>query len=95
MTVRVTCWGARGSIPSPGRAMAGYGGNTSCVALTLSDGSELILDAGTGIRPLGLGLRLAADAPVRVLLTHLHLDHIQGLMFFAPLFSPGASGAEM
>ena len=67
--------------------MAGYGGNTACVELTLSDGSELILDAGTGIRELGQA-RESSDAPVQVLLTHLHLDHIQGLMFFAPLFDP-------
>jgi phosphoribosyl 1,2-cyclic phosphodiesterase len=86
MTVRY--WGARGSIPAPGREMAGYGGNTSCVQLVLSDGTEVILDAGTGIRELG---RLGDHGPstVHVLLTHLHLDHIQGLMFFAPLFDPG------
>jgi phosphoribosyl 1,2-cyclic phosphodiesterase len=68
--------------------MAGYGGNTSCVELTLSDGSELILDAGTGIRELGHS-RPTPEQPVNVLLTHLHLDHIQGLMFFPPLFDPG------
>jgi phosphoribosyl 1,2-cyclic phosphodiesterase len=85
MPLRVTYWGARGSIPAPAPAMAGYGGNTSCVEVTLSDGSELILDAGTGIRELGLA-RGGQDKPVDVLLTHLHLDHIQGLMFFAPLF---------
>jgi phosphoribosyl 1,2-cyclic phosphodiesterase len=61
-----------------------YGGNTSCVQLTLDSGEVLILDAGTGIRTLGLDL---ATAPkVNILLTHLHLDHIQGLMFFPPCF---------
>jgi phosphoribosyl 1,2-cyclic phosphodiesterase len=64
-----------------------YGGNTSCVQLTLSDGSALILDAGTGIRNLGLDMG-ATDDPIHILLTHLHLDHIQGLMFFAPAFRP-------
>jgi phosphoribosyl 1,2-cyclic phosphodiesterase len=64
-----------------------YGGNTSCVEVTLSDGSTLILDAGTGIRNLGLALP-RAQRPIHILLTHLHLDHIQGLMFFAPLFRP-------
>jgi phosphoribosyl 1,2-cyclic phosphodiesterase len=64
-----------------------YGGNTSCVQVTLSDGTDLVLDAGTGIRPLGLGLP-PSDRPVHILLTHLHLDHIQGLMFFAPMFRP-------
>jgi phosphoribosyl 1,2-cyclic phosphodiesterase len=65
-----------------------YGGNTTCVEVTLSDGSTLVLDAGTGIRQLGIRL-LASTEPVHVLLTHLHLDHIQGLMFFAPLFQEG------
>jgi phosphoribosyl 1,2-cyclic phosphodiesterase len=61
-----------------------YGGNTSCVQLTLSNGDVLILDAGTGIRTLGLDL--APDKRIHILLTHLHLDHIQGLMFFPPCF---------
>jgi phosphoribosyl 1,2-cyclic phosphodiesterase len=78
-------WGARGSVPAPGPEMNRYGGNTSCVQLTLSDGSELILDAGTGIRSLGVAM--AARMPkINILLTHLHLDHIQGLMFFPPCF---------
>jgi phosphoribosyl 1,2-cyclic phosphodiesterase len=62
-----------------------YGGNTSCVQVTLEDGTILVLDAGTGIR--NLGIALAGKAPeLHILLTHLHLDHIQGLMFFAPAF---------
>jgi len=83
-------WGARGSIPAPGPETMRYGGNTSCVELTLSDDSKLILDAGTGIRNLGLtrGGRDQFDGPIHILLTHLHLDHIQGLMFFAPAFRP-------
>jgi phosphoribosyl 1,2-cyclic phosphodiesterase len=87
--MNVKIWGSRGSVPAPGPETARYGGNTSCVQITLDDGRVLVLDAGTGIR--GLGLALAASAePVRVeiLLTHLHLDHIQGLMFFAPCFRP-------
>jgi phosphoribosyl 1,2-cyclic phosphodiesterase len=85
--VKVKLWGPRGSIPSPGPETLRYGGNTSCVGVTLSDGSLLALDAGTGIRNLGLDL---GDAPARlhILLTHLHLDHIQGLVFFAPAFKP-------
>jgi ribonuclease BN (tRNA processing enzyme) len=66
-----------------------YGANTSCVQVTLSDGTQLVLDAGTGIRTLGLS-PAAPQAPVNILLTHLHLDHIQGLMFFAPCFDAGA-----
>ncbi len=80
-------WGVRGSIAVPRSSSLRYGGNTSCVEVTLSDGSELILDAGTGVRDLGAARN--ADGPaVQVLLTHLHLDHIQGLLFFAPLFEP-------
>jgi phosphoribosyl 1,2-cyclic phosphodiesterase len=61
-----------------------YGGNTSCVQVTLSSGDELILDAGTGIR--NLGVDLGGGRRIHILLTHLHLDHIQGLMFFPPCF---------
>jgi phosphoribosyl 1,2-cyclic phosphodiesterase len=83
--MQLKVWGARGSVPAPGPEMIRYGGNTSCVQATLSDGSALILDAGTGIR--GLGVALAARNPrIHILLTHLHLDHIQGLMFFSPCF---------
>ena len=86
--MRIKVWGARGSVPAPGPDMNRYGGNTSCVQVTFRDGSQLILDAGTGIRTLGLEL---ADAPrVGILLTHLHLDHIQGLMFFPPCFRSDA-----
>jgi phosphoribosyl 1,2-cyclic phosphodiesterase len=57
------------------------------VQLTLSDGSVIVLDAGTGIRNLGIAMR-PPEQPLHILLTHLHLDHIQGLMFFAPAFRP-------
>jgi phosphoribosyl 1,2-cyclic phosphodiesterase len=85
--VRVKVWGARGSIPAPGPETMRYGGNTSCVQVTLLDGTILVLDAGTGIRSLGLALT-PSEQPLNILLTHLHLDHIQGLMFFAPMFRP-------
>jgi phosphoribosyl 1,2-cyclic phosphodiesterase len=83
--LRVKVWGARGSVPSPGPETVRYGGNTSCVQVTLDDGTILVLDAGTGIRAMGIALA-AEPAHVHILLTHLHLDHIQGLMFFAPAF---------
>src|ERR687891_909540 len=86
--MRIKVWGARGSVPAPGPQMNRYGGNTSCVQVTLSSGEELILDAGTGIRTLGLDL--AGRERINILLTHLHLDHIQGLMFFPPCFRPEA-----
>jgi phosphoribosyl 1,2-cyclic phosphodiesterase len=77
--------GRRGSIPVPGSGTAGFGGNTSCAQVTADDGTVLILDAGTGIRELGAATA-GHDRRLHILLTHLHLDHIQGLMFFAPLF---------
>jgi phosphoribosyl 1,2-cyclic phosphodiesterase len=84
--VKVKVWGVRGSVPAPGPETNRYGGNTSCVQVTLSDGTVLALDAGTGIRSLGLSL--PEPDRINILLTHLHLDHIQGLMFFAPAFNP-------
>jgi phosphoribosyl 1,2-cyclic phosphodiesterase len=85
--VKVKVWGARGSVPSPGPETTRYGGNTSCVQVTLDDGTVIVLDAGTGIRNLGI-LAGARTPRFHILLTHLHLDHIQGLMFFAPAFRP-------
>jgi phosphoribosyl 1,2-cyclic phosphodiesterase len=85
--VKVRIWGARGSVPAPGPETTRYGGNTSCLEVTLSDGTMLILDAGTGIRTLGLQ-RVEKGAHIQILLTHLHLDHIQGLLFFQPSFDP-------
>ncbi len=67
--------------------MMRYGGNTSCVQVVLADGTEIILDAGTGIRELGAA-RTSNAKSLHMLLTHLHLDHIQGLLFFPPLFDP-------
>lgn len=86
--MRIKVWGARGSVPAPGPQMNRYGGNTSCVQVTLASGDELIIDAGTGIRTLGLDL--AGRRRIDIVLTHLHLDHIQGLMFFPPCFRSDA-----
>jgi phosphoribosyl 1,2-cyclic phosphodiesterase len=87
--VRVRFWGVRGSIPAPGSTTTAVGGNTSCVQVRGEDGTELILDAGSGIRTLTPS-DLNHATRVHILLTHLHLDHIQGLLFFAPLFDPRA-----
>ena len=87
MIVRV--WGARGSLAAPGPATVGYGGNTSCVEVELSDGTILILDAGSGIRELGRRLAERGPGRVHICLTHLHLDHVEGLGFFGPLWTAG------
>ena len=87
----VTFWGTRGSIPTPGAHTARYGGNTPCVAVEGAGGQLVILDAGTGIRALGLKLVEQQDGAVNaeILLSHTHWDHIQGLPYFKPFFSPG------
>jgi phosphoribosyl 1,2-cyclic phosphodiesterase len=84
--VRATIWGCRGSLATPGDRTIRYGGNTSSVEVRTAGGRLVVLDAGTGIRELGLALG-EAPAHVDLLLTHLHLDHVEGLGFFAPLFA--------
>jgi phosphoribosyl 1,2-cyclic phosphodiesterase len=81
-------WGTRGSQATPGHETVRYGGNTSCVEVRATPDTAIVLDAGTGIRPLGhsLGPEIVR---VDVLLTHLHMDHIQGLGFFDVLHRPG------
>jgi phosphoribosyl 1,2-cyclic phosphodiesterase len=87
MTHDLTFWGTRGSIPTPGPGTARYGGNTPCISIVGAPGRLVILDAGSGLRPLGHELMkqhqglLTAD----ILLSHTHWDHIQGLPFFKPL----------
>jgi phosphoribosyl 1,2-cyclic phosphodiesterase len=85
--VKITLWGTRGSLPSPGPDTVRYGGNTACVELRGKDQGLVVLDAGTGIRRLGATLEPSIPR-VDVLLTHLHIDHIQGLGFFGPLERP-------
>jgi phosphoribosyl 1,2-cyclic phosphodiesterase len=87
--VIVRVWGARGSLSAPGPTTVGYGGNTSCVELELADGTTLILDAGSGIRELGQRLLGRDPGVLKICLTHLHLDHVEGLGFFAPLWTAG------
>jgi len=80
----------RGSIPTPGPATVRYGGNTSCIEVRNGD-EIIILDAGTGLRPLGLALLeefKGRPLNLTLLITHTHWDHIQGLPFFAPIYNP-------
>jgi phosphoribosyl 1,2-cyclic phosphodiesterase len=85
--VKVTLWGTRGTLPAMGPETARYGGNTASVEVRGSNGTLLVLDAGTGIRRLGMSLKPGLQR-VDILLSHLHLDHVQGLGVFGPLFQP-------
>ena len=91
MSVTLTFWGTRGSIPVSGPATARTGGSTPCLTLEAADAPLTILDAGTGIRALGASI---GDRPLtggQLLISHTHWDHIQGLPFFTPLWHHGTS----
>jgi phosphoribosyl 1,2-cyclic phosphodiesterase len=88
--MKVAIWGSRGSIASAGPETNRYGGNTACVEVRAAEPGiqpAIILDAGTGLRRAGIALA-GMSGPIHLLLTHLHMDHIQGLGFFRPLFEP-------
>jgi phosphoribosyl 1,2-cyclic phosphodiesterase len=93
VAIRLTFWGVRGSIPTPGPKTVKYGGNTSCLELRFgADDRLVIIDAGSGIRELA-GKLLANDlkkGPIRtkIFLSHTHWDHIMGFPFFTPIFIP-------
>ena len=87
--MKVRFWGVRGSFPTPVARNMGYGGNTTCLEVNLPGGERLILDAGTGI--IDLGPSLTNDQELHIFFTHLHWDHLQGLPFFSPLYTPSTS----
>ncbi len=88
--MKLTFWGVRGSIPSPGKQTVRYGGNTPCLELRLDDDKLLIFDAGTGIRNFGDHLINAGESvKAHLFISHPHWDHIQGFPFFKPAFIPG------
>jgi phosphoribosyl 1,2-cyclic phosphodiesterase len=85
--MEIRFWGTRGSIPSPGPQTLEFGGNTTCVEVTLDSGRRIVIDAGTGIRVLGEQLKTsAATVRMHLLLTHNHWDHLLGLPFFDPIY---------
>jgi phosphoribosyl 1,2-cyclic phosphodiesterase len=89
--MRVRFWGVRGSTPTPQKENMGFGGNTSCTEIRTDANEILIFDGGTGIRLLGKELEQEfGDRPIRahIFFSHFHLDHIQGIPFFRPLYNP-------
>jgi phosphoribosyl 1,2-cyclic phosphodiesterase len=93
--MKLRFWGVRGSFATPGPHYLRYGGNTPAVEITSDAGRRVLIDLGTGITELGKQLMAGEFGEGRgtlpVLLTHTHLDHIQGLPFFTPLFIRGNS----
>jgi len=88
---RLSFWGVRGSTPTVDPATWRYGGNTPCLELTAPDGTQFILDCGTGLRVLGSRWTAPAsgerNSETHIFVTHYHWDHIQGIPFFSPLYS--------
>ncbi|MFH0918982.1 MAG: MBL fold metallo-hydrolase [Fibrobacterota bacterium] len=86
--MQITCWGCRGSLPTPGHSTVKYGGNTTCFQIDGKDGTLIIIDAGTGLR--ALGNHLIKEDPrknITMLVTHAHWDHLLGFPFFVPAYS--------
>jgi len=85
--MKVKFWGTRGSIPVPGDQTTVYGGNTTCLEITLGKGRTVIVDSGTGIRPLGRKLMEENNiSQLYLFITHIHWDHILGFPFFNPIY---------
>ena len=85
--MKIKFWGTRGSIPVPGKETILYGGNTTCLEITLESGRTVVIDAGTGIRALGDKLTAEQDrVNIHLLMTHIHWDHVLGFPFFAPIY---------
>lgn len=87
---KLSFWGVRGSTPTVDPATWRYGGNTPCLELMAPDGTQFILDCGTGLRVLGSrwGAPKGGSTPeTHIFVTHYHWDHIQGLPFFSPLYA--------
>ena len=87
--LRIKFWGVRGSYPAPGAGTVRYGGNTACVEIRAGE-RTIILDAGTGIIPLGRELARRRALEVVLLFSHVHHDHTQGFPFFLPAYLPAA-----
>lgn len=87
--MKATCYGVRGSLPTPGPGTVRYGGNTSCIEIEIPGSDQIfVLDAGTGIRILGAELAPKRGKVINLFISHTHWDHIQGFPFFVPIYMP-------
>ncbi|MEJ2307176.1 MAG: 4Fe-4S binding protein, partial [candidate division WOR-3 bacterium] len=89
--MKIKLLGTRGSIPTPGKDTVKYGGNTTCIDLTLNNGEKIIIDAGSGMRVLSEEILSQKINHINLFLTHSHWDHIQGFPFFIPIYIPNFS----
>jgi phosphoribosyl 1,2-cyclic phosphodiesterase len=85
--MHIRCWGSRGQIPVSGPEYNKYGGDTTCLEIRSTDGDLIIIDSGSGIRHLGTRLLEQKERKINLVFTHLHLDHILGFPFFAPVYN--------
>jgi len=91
---KLTIWGARGTAPTPNPKKLRYGGHTCCLAAAIGDSDYVVLDCGSGVRPLGRSIAKArAGAPTRyhIFFSHYHLDHVEGFPYFQPLYDPNST----
>ena len=89
--MKVTFWGVRGSIPTPGADTRRWGGNSSCLEVREDSLAPLVLDCGTGARKLGFKLVGEPARELDLLFSHFHMDHVFGFPFFVPIYTPGYS----
>ncbi len=87
--MKVTFWGVRGSIPTPGAETQRWGGNSSCLEVRHGDLPPVVLDCGTGARKLGFKLVGEPARKLELVFSHFHMDHVFGFPFFVPIYTPG------
>jgi phosphoribosyl 1,2-cyclic phosphodiesterase len=86
---RLRFWGVRGTVATPAADKLRYGGNTPCAAVEVAEDEYLVLDCGTGVRNLGVEIarrRNGKPTRIHIFLSHYHLDHVEGLSLFQPLY---------